>query len=52
MKTNAVRILDTLGISYELRSYAVDEEHLDAGAEGVFNPSSAKHREFGRRLRR
>ena len=30
MKTNAVRILDTLGISYELRSYAVDEEHLDA----------------------
>ncbi|MEO7329205.1 MAG: Cys-tRNA(Pro) deacylase [Minicystis sp.] len=30
MKTNAARILDTLGIKYELRSYEVDEEHLDA----------------------
>ncbi len=30
MKTNAARILDTLGIPYELRSYEVDDEHLDA----------------------
>jgi Cys-tRNA(Pro)/Cys-tRNA(Cys) deacylase len=30
MKTNAARILDSLGIPYELRSYEVDEEHLDA----------------------
>jgi Cys-tRNA(Pro)/Cys-tRNA(Cys) deacylase len=30
MKTNAVRKLDQLGISYELREYAVDAEHLDA----------------------
>lgn len=30
MKTNAVRLLDTMGIGYELRSYEVDEEHLDA----------------------
>jgi Cys-tRNA(Pro)/Cys-tRNA(Cys) deacylase len=30
MKTNAVRLLDQLGIAYELRGYEVDEEHLDA----------------------
>jgi Cys-tRNA(Pro)/Cys-tRNA(Cys) deacylase len=33
MKTNAVRLLDTLGIRYELRDYAVDPADLDA--EGV-----------------
>lgn len=30
MKTNAVRLLDNLGIKYELRDYEVDDEHLDA----------------------
>lgn len=30
MKTNAVRLLDTLGIKYELRSYEVDPEDLTA----------------------
>ncbi len=30
MKTNAVRILDTLGIAYELRNYPVDLEDLAA----------------------
>lgn len=30
MKTNAVRLLDSLGISYELREYQVDPEALDA----------------------
>jgi Cys-tRNA(Pro)/Cys-tRNA(Cys) deacylase len=30
MKTNAVRLLDTLKIAYELRHYAVDPEHLEA----------------------
>ena len=30
MKTNAVRLLDTLGLRYELREYAVDPEALDA----------------------
>jgi Cys-tRNA(Pro)/Cys-tRNA(Cys) deacylase len=30
MKTNAVRILDTLNISYELREYKVDPEDLAA----------------------
>jgi Cys-tRNA(Pro)/Cys-tRNA(Cys) deacylase len=29
-KTNAMRILDSLGIFYETASYPVDEEHLDA----------------------
>lgn len=33
MKTNAARLLDTLGIPYELREYEVDPEHL--GAEAV-----------------
>jgi Cys-tRNA(Pro)/Cys-tRNA(Cys) deacylase len=32
MKTNAARILDSLGIPYELREYDVDPEHLDAAA--------------------
>ncbi|HEY0708036.1 MAG TPA: Cys-tRNA(Pro) deacylase [Polyangia bacterium] len=30
MKTNAVRILDRLGITYELRTYEVDPEDLSA----------------------
>ena len=30
MKTNATRILDSLGISYELREYEVDPEDLSA----------------------
>jgi Cys-tRNA(Pro)/Cys-tRNA(Cys) deacylase len=30
-KTNAVRLLDRLGVSYELRSYEVDPEDLAAG---------------------
>ena len=30
MKTNAVRLLDTLGLRYELREYEVDPEALDA----------------------
>jgi Cys-tRNA(Pro)/Cys-tRNA(Cys) deacylase len=33
MKTNAARLLDTLGIRYQLRDYAVDPNDLDA--EGV-----------------
>ena len=31
MKTNAVRLLDTLGVPYELRAYEVDPEDLRAG---------------------
>jgi Cys-tRNA(Pro)/Cys-tRNA(Cys) deacylase len=30
IKTNAVRVLDTLGISYELREYQVDPDDLSA----------------------
>jgi Cys-tRNA(Pro)/Cys-tRNA(Cys) deacylase len=30
VKTNATRILDSLGISYELREYQVDPSHLEA----------------------
>ncbi len=30
MKTNAARLLDTLGIKYELREYDVDPEDLSA----------------------
>jgi Cys-tRNA(Pro)/Cys-tRNA(Cys) deacylase len=30
MKTNAMRILDTLGIHYEIREYEVDPEDLSA----------------------
>jgi Cys-tRNA(Pro)/Cys-tRNA(Cys) deacylase len=30
MKTNAARVLDRLGVSYELRAYAVDPEDLSA----------------------
>ncbi|MCW5963312.1 MAG: Cys-tRNA(Pro) deacylase [Bryobacterales bacterium] len=33
MKTNAVRLLDAMGISYHLRSYEFDPDNL--GAEGV-----------------
>lgn len=32
MKTNAARILDSLGIHYELRDYEVDEDDLSAGS--------------------
>ena len=32
MKTNAVRLLDQLGVRYELRAYEVDESDLSAGA--------------------
>ena len=31
-KTNAARLLDRAGISYELIPYEVDEEHLSADA--------------------
>ena len=31
-KTNAMRILDSLGIVYETLTYAVSEEHVDAAA--------------------
>jgi Cys-tRNA(Pro)/Cys-tRNA(Cys) deacylase len=30
MKTNAVRLLESLGIAHELRHYEVDPEHLEA----------------------
>ena len=30
MKTNAMRILESLGITYKVHTYEVDEEHLDA----------------------
>ena len=30
MKTNATRILDNLGVAYELREYAVDPDDLSA----------------------
>jgi len=30
VKTNAVRVLDGLGISYELREYTVDPDDLSA----------------------
>jgi Cys-tRNA(Pro)/Cys-tRNA(Cys) deacylase len=30
MKTNAARILDALGVAYELREYPVGDDHLDA----------------------
>ena len=32
MKTNAARVLDRLGIQYELKDYDVDDEHVDAAA--------------------
>jgi Cys-tRNA(Pro)/Cys-tRNA(Cys) deacylase len=35
MKTNAARILDTLGIRYELRTYGVGDEHLSADVVAV-----------------
>ena len=31
MKTNAARMLDSLGITYEVREYEVDEDDLSAG---------------------
>ncbi len=31
MKTNAARLLDSLGIGYQLREYEIDEEDLSAG---------------------
>ncbi len=34
MKTNAARILDSLGIPYELRTYEVDSERPDRGHRG------------------
>jgi Cys-tRNA(Pro)/Cys-tRNA(Cys) deacylase len=39
-KTNAARILDAAGVRYELREYAVDEEHLAAAqvAEAIGMP--------------
>ncbi|MBN1616785.1 MAG: Cys-tRNA(Pro) deacylase [Spirochaetales bacterium] len=30
MKTNAMRILETAGITYDISSYEIDEDHLDA----------------------
>lgn len=30
MKTNAARLLDRLGVAYELRNYEVGDDHLDA----------------------
>jgi len=30
MKTNAVRLLESMGIAYQLRDYAVDPEDLAA----------------------
>ncbi len=32
MKTNAARVLDRLGIAYEVREYSVDPEHLGASS--------------------
>jgi Cys-tRNA(Pro)/Cys-tRNA(Cys) deacylase len=32
VKTNAARVLDTLGIKYELREYKVDPQDLSAEA--------------------
>ena len=29
VKTNAMRILDSLSIEYEVKKYSWDEEHLD-----------------------
>lgn len=42
VKTNAVRVLDRLGIAYELRAYAVVERHLSAEevAEAIQMPAA------------
>ena len=42
MKTNAARLLDTLDIRYELRTYPVDPDDLSAGrvAEKVGLPAA------------
>ena len=39
-KTNAARMLDTAGVAYELREYAVEEQHLAAAevAEAIGMP--------------
>jgi prolyl-tRNA editing enzyme YbaK/EbsC (Cys-tRNA(Pro) deacylase) len=34
VKTNAARLLDSLGIGYQLREYQIDEEDLSAVAVG------------------
>ena len=56
MKTNAVRLLESLGISYELREYAVDPEDLAAEsvaakigmpAEQVFKTLLARGDRYG-----
>lgn len=56
MKTNAARLLETLGIAYTLRDYEVDDEHLDAEtvarkvgmpAEQVFKTLVARGDRFG-----
>lgn len=56
MKTNAARILDSLGISYELRSYEVDPDDLAAESvaakinlppEQVFKTLVAKGDRYG-----
>jgi prolyl-tRNA editing enzyme YbaK/EbsC (Cys-tRNA(Pro) deacylase) len=45
-KTNAVRLLEQLGIQYELREYEVDPEQLDAeivaAKIGFFQSRSSK----------
>ena len=50
MKTNAARLLDKLGIEYELREYPVDPDDLsaekvarDIGMEGIPVVASATH---------
>lgn len=56
MKTNAARLLDSMGIAYELRDYEVDPEDLSAEsvarkvgmpAEQVFKTLVAKGDRFG-----
>jgi len=40
MKANAVRLLDTTGIRYELREYPVDPAALDANLAKYFTSKS------------
>jgi Cys-tRNA(Pro)/Cys-tRNA(Cys) deacylase len=56
MKTNAIRILESMGIAYELREYQVDESDLSAGtvaakiglpAEQVFKTLVARGNRHG-----
>ena len=42
MKTNAMRILDTLGIHYEIREYEVDPDDLSAERGGGVSGSAGK----------